>query len=158
MARVKRKAPQKRTRKTQEVEPTLAQQVAGRKTALLFGTVTLITAAVLASGYFVNRNVINKEPVSPTPTVIPVTTEIPLTPEPSGTVSATPSAEKTGVKKLPATTSEPISYTVRAGDTLSSVASDFCDNEDSWIQIARQNNLSEPYSLEKGTTLLVSCL
>lgn len=167
MARRRRKLPQQLLRKTQKVEPELARRLAGKRTALFLGAAVLVASAVLATGYFVNQKIINKKPAVPTPMVIPVATELPLTPGPSKPDNATPSAgesaqeqtkkEKGVVKKLPATSSEPVKYSVKPGDTLASIARDFCDNENTWMEIAKQNNIAEPYYLHSGTTLLLSC-
>ena len=48
-------------------------------------------------------------------------------------------------------------YTVQSGDTLSSIAAKVCHNANDWPYIAQANNLSSPYTIYPGHTLIVRC-
>lgn len=48
-----------------------------------------------------------------------------------------------------------VTYTVKAGDTLSTIARDVVGDVNRWPDIARLNKLAEPYTISPGMQLLL---
>lgn len=81
-------------------------------------------------------------PVPPAPAPAPVPTP-PPTPAPQPAPAPAPQAQ------------EYIRYTVKYGDTLWSLARDFCKDPYMYKRIAAENNLKNPNKLISGTTLII---
>ena len=85
---------------------------------------------------------------SPVPTPSPAPAPVPApAPNPAPAPAPQPAA--------PAQAQEYIRYTVKYGDTLWSLARDFCKDPYMYKRIAAENNLESPDKLISGTTLII---
>ena len=85
---------------------------------------------------------------------LPPPPELPQMPAPPAPAPE-PKPEPAPVAQPAAPSQEYIRYTVKYGDTLWSLARDFCKDPYMYKQIARENNLESPDKLISGTTLII---
>ena len=92
----------------------------------------------------------------PAPELAPAPQPIP-TPQPQSQVTPAPSSqpETAAPAPKPEPTQEYIRYTVKYGDTLWSLAKDFCKDPYMYRRIAAENKLESPDKLISGTTLII---
>jgi LysM repeat protein len=89
-------------------------------------------------------------PPAPTPAPAPVPPPAPVpTPPPA------PAPQPSAPAPKPAQAQEYIRYTVKYGDTLWSLAKDFCKDPYMYKRIAAENHLESPDKLISGTTLII---
>ena len=88
-------------------------------------------------------------PPPPAPNHAPVPPPVPVPPP------APKPVPKPEPVPVPGQTQEYIRYTVKYGDTLWSIARDFCKDPYMYKRIAAENNLENPDKLISGTTLII---
>ena len=52
---------------------------------------------------------------------------------------------------------EEILYLVKKNDSLSRIAKNFCNDKSAWQLLAEKNNLTSPYIIHEGETLIITC-
>lgn len=134
---------------------------------LIVGTIVLVMVlAVLSTQLF------KKKPslvTNSTPTITVTSTPTVATPSASPTLKTNQAAinaltnpvtsptAKQLVTKLPLTAGENISYTVKVGDNIAKLGETFCNDKRAWIQIAEDNKIYSPYTIQPGDILKISC-
>ena len=93
-------------------------------------------------------------PPAPAPVPAPVPTPVP-TPAPVPAPEPVPAPAPAPQPPAPAKAQEYIRYTVKYGDTLWSLAKDFCKDPYMYKRIAAENKLESPDKLISGTTLII---
>ena len=94
-------------------------------------------------------------PMPPAPAPVPVPPPAPVpTPPPAPAPKPEPAPAPKPVP-APAQAQEYIRYTVKYGDTLWSLAKDFCKDPYMYKRIAAENHLESPDKLISGTTLII---
>ena len=97
-------------------------------------------------------------PPPPVPPAPPVPSPVPTPPPAPAPVPApapNPAPAPAPQPAAPAQAQEYIRYTVKYGDTLWSLARDFCKDPYMYKRIAAENNLESPDKLISGTTLII---
>ncbi|MBR4436105.1 MAG: LysM peptidoglycan-binding domain-containing protein [Spirochaetales bacterium] len=95
-------------------------------------------------------------PPPPMPPAPPVPAPVPVPPPAPAPVPTPPPAPVPQPAPAPAPQAqEYIRYTVKYGDTLWSLAKDFCKDPYMYKRIAAENNLKNPNKLISGTTLII---
>lgn len=119
---------------------------------------TITPTAVATISALVSQEVIVTPESTPTKTVSPKVTASPVpsfTPTPTKAPSA--NGGKPVVKKLPATSSERVYYTVKNGDSIARIGMKYCNDKRAWLSIVEENNLYPPYILQPGDIITISC-
>lgn len=141
--------------------------VASNRNSLIAGTLAVVF--LLGLVFAINRSKNHNAPLPPmapkAPSVNISTTATPSASIAPTTTNATASAMQAGknatgsapVKKLPFTSSDRIFYTVKNGDSVARIGNRLCNDKRAWLYIEQDNNLVEPYSLQPGDTLIISC-
>lgn len=93
-------------------------------------------------------------PVPPVPPAPPVPAPVP-TPPPAPAPAPVPLPAPAPASQPAAQAQEYIRYKVKYGDTLWSLARDFCKDPYMYKRIAAENNLESPDKLISGTTLII---
>lgn len=93
-------------------------------------------------------------PAPPAPTPAPAPQPL-VPPAPTPAPEPAPAPKPEPVPQPAKPTQEYIRYTVKYGDTLWSLAKDFCKDPYMYKRIAAENNLKSPDKLISGTTLII---
>lgn len=138
-------------------------KLARKNTKQLFLGALIVATVLIGISKVVHRTATLTQDLVPAISIGP--SEIPAYLSPTKTseqVTSTTQTEnnsykKPVIKKLPFTASEPVSYTLKEGDSLAKLGSVFCNDKRAWMYLEQLNNLNEPYMLHPGDIITISC-
>lgn len=110
------------------------------------------SAAATVSASITGEMTVTPQSTTATASLVPS-----FTPSPTPTKASSANDQKPVVKKLPATSSEKIYYTVKNGDNSAKIGLKYCGDKRAWLSIVEENNLYPPYLLQPGDIITISC-